>query len=286
MQSYMPRQKPEAFLILQEGKIMSRNEIINDLQRQKTDLERIIKESERRMKTAPEGSVYTMKHGKKYQFYVREKPSDRKGTYLHPSEHKKAVALIQKKYDRQVIAEAQKQLKVINRFLDGYEPDILKEVYRSQSEIRRANIIPAEIPDEEYAAAWQAVEYEHKSFAEDMPEHFTNRGERVRSKSEVLIANMLDQAGIPYRYECPVVLSGITFFPDFTALRTSDRQIYYWEHLGMMDDPEYCCDNLQKIRIYERNGIIPGVNLICTMETIQMPLNVTVINRMIEAYFM
>ena len=265
---------------------MSRNEIINDLQQQKTDLERIIKESERRLKTAPPGSVYTMKHGRGYQFYVREKPSDRIGTYLHTSEHEKAVALIQKKYDRQVIAEAQKQLKIINRFLDSYEPDVLKELYKSQSDIRKANIIPAEIPDEEYASEWQAFEYEHKGFAEDMPEHFTNRGERVRSKSEVLIANTLDQAGIPYRYECPIVLNGIMFYPDFTTLRISDRKTYYWEHLGMMDDPEYCCDNLQKIRIYERNGIISGVNIIYTMETSQTPLNMAVINRMIDAYFM
>ena len=269
-----------------DEKIINGNQIINDLQQQKADLGRIIKESERRLKTAPPGSVYTMKHGKGYAFYVREKPSDRKGTYLHSAEHKTAVALIQKKYDRQVVAEAQKQIKTITRFLDSYEPDVLKNIYSATSDIRKANIHPVDIPNEEYAAQWQAYEFERKGFAEDMPEHFTNRGERVRSKSEVLIANTLDQAGIPYRYECPIVLNGITFHPDFTVLRISDRKVYYWEHLGMMDDPEYCCDNLQKIRIYERNGIIPGINMIYTMETSQIPLNVAVINRMIEAYFL
>ena len=263
---------------------MSRNEIINDLQQQKTDLERIIKESERRLKTAPPGSVYTMKHGRGYQFYVREKPSDRIGTYLHTSEHEKAVALIQKKYDRQVIAEAQKQLKIINRFLDSYEPDVLKELYKSQSDIRKANIIPAEIPDEEYASEWQAFEYEHKGFAEDMPEHFTNRGERVRSKSEVMIADALCRAGIPYKYECPLELGGMVLHPDFTILRMGDRKEIYWEHLGMMDDPEYCENVIRRLRLYEANGIYPGSELVLSMESGSVPINLAVINRLINKY--
>ncbi len=39
--------------------------------------------------------------------------------------------------------------------------------------------------------------YEKMSFREDAPEYYSNKGERMRSKSEVIIANLLDKLGIP-----------------------------------------------------------------------------------------
>ncbi len=265
---------------------MNDEEILNYLLQHKSELEKVIKDAERRLKTAPEGSVYAMKHGRGYAFYVRKKPSDRKATYLPASEHKQAVALIQKRYDQQIILRAEEQLKVTKRFLRNYKPNIFKNLYSSLSEIRRKSIIPVEISDAEYITQWQAVEFRTKDFPDDMPEHFTSKGERVRSKSEVMIANAMFEKGIPYRYEYPIVIGGITFHPDFTVLRISDRKEMHWEHLGMMDDPEYFSNCLGKIRIYERNDYLPGKNMIYTMETSQAPLNITVINRMIEAYLM
>lgn len=48
--------------------------------------------------------------------------------------------------------------------------------------------------------------------------------ERVRSKSEVIIADILNQEGIPYRYECPLQLKGWgKVYPDFTVLSERER---------------------------------------------------------------
>lgn len=47
----------------------------------------------------------------------------------------------------------------------------------------------------------------------------------------------------------------------------------YWEHLGMMDDSNYVENALQKIALYEQNGIFPGKNLILTYETGKNPIN-------------
>lgn len=66
------------------------------------------------------------------------------------------------------------------------------------------------------------------------------KGERVRSKSEVIIADMLNRKGISYRYEYPVYLKNVgQIYPDFTVLDAIRRREIYWEHLGMMDDPDY-----------------------------------------------
>jgi len=41
----------------------------------------------------------------------------------------------------------------------------------------------------------------------------------------------------------------------------------YWEHEGMMDNPEYAKSAVKKIEAYEKNGIFLGENLILTFET-------------------
>ena len=60
----------------------------------------------------------------------------------------------------------------------------------------------------------------------------------VRSKSEVIIANMLAERDIPFRYEIPLFAPDGTFYlPDFTV--TARGEQWYWEHLGRMDLEEY-----------------------------------------------
>lgn len=70
--------------------------------------------------------------------------------------------------------------------------------------------------------------------------HRTDRGDWVRSKSEVIIANLLHQLGLDYRYEYPLegaVVSGVRR-PDF-AFFDRDGKPLVWEHLGMLDDAQY-----------------------------------------------
>lgn len=68
--------------------------------------------------------------------------------------------------------------------------------------------------------------------------HKTLAGIMVRSKSEVIIANLLHERGIPFKYEIPLYAPDGTFFiPDFTI--TWNGEEWYWEHLGMLDREEY-----------------------------------------------
>jgi len=60
----------------------------------------------------------------------------------------------------------------------------------------------------------------------------------VRSKSEVIIANMLAERDIPFLYEVPLFAPDGTFYlPDFTV--TARGEQWYWEHLGRLDQEEY-----------------------------------------------
>lgn len=74
--------------------------------------------------------------------------------------------------------------------------------------------------------------------------------------------------------------------PDFTALNVRLRRIYYWEHLGLMDNEEYREPALDRITRYERNGFFPGKNLIITHETSMYPLDTRLIESIIKSYLL
>ena len=96
---------------------------------------------------------------------------------------------------------------------------------------------------------------------------------------------MLNNKGIPYHYEVPVKInSSITFHPDFFCLNKRTRQEFYWEHCGKMDDPEYSGDLVRRLTLYAQKNIIPGKNLILTMETLKTPLNTKDVERTIETF--
>ena len=99
----------------------------------------------------------------------------------------------------------------------------------------------------------------------ELYKHLTDKDDYVASKSEMMIANRLYALGIEYEYEKEVWIGGRCFRPDFT-IRTKDGRIFYWEHAGMMDDPEYRRRHEEKKAFYERNGIRLQENLIITMD--------------------
>lgn len=93
--------------------------------------------------------------------------------------------------------------------------------------------------------------------------HKTLSGDFVRSKSEVIIANILFQSGIAFEYEAQLLASdGSGRWPDFTV--EWQGQTFFWEHLGMLDDDEYNRKWQVKKAWYETH--FPG-QLITTQET-------------------
>ena len=96
-------------------------------------------------------------------------------------------------------------------------------------------------------------------FLDDRLIHRTTRGDLVRSKSEVIIANELLAQGIDrYEYEAPLVLSnGETRYPDFTIVDDDTGECYYWEHLGLLHNPDYAKRWERKLALYRDAEILP-----------------------------
>lgn len=87
--------------------------------------------------------------------------------------------------------------------------------------------------------------------------HRTNRLDKIElvtSKSEVIIANMLLAAKVPYEYETLLDCPEFPVKPDFTVLGQNGKPILYWEHLGMAGDEEYDQKWERKRQGYLKNG--------------------------------
>ena len=150
---------------------------------------------------------------------------------------------------------------------------------------RQRLIQPVEPTWEQQLREWMSKDYKGKEFREDTPVILTEQGERVRSKSEKILADYFTRKGIDYKYECPLHLKGYgVVYPDFTILSKKTRQEIYWEHDGRMDDPMYAQSAVRKIQAYEENDIYPGERLILTFETQKNILNTKMIEKMVCRY--
>lgn len=246
-----------------------------------------VAQAEKRLKAAPQGRLRIKGNNGKMQYYYRNSESDNGyGHYLKKSEHKLAKAIAQRDYDEKLAKLATERIRLLEYFMKKEEQTSLKRLYENTNEYRRNLIDVPVLSDEEYVKRWQAVEYEGKAFSEDAAEIYSNRGERVRSKSEKIIADKLYSMGIPYRYEYPVVLKGnVKMHPDFTILKMPEREEVYLEHLGMMDDCGYVEKVMLKLNTYERNDIYLGVNLFVTYETGKNPLNTRSLEGLLKGAF-
>ena len=127
---------------------------------------------------------------------------------------------------------------------------------------RQLLVTPVEPIWEKELVRWYDSEYHGKEFYEGTAEIVTEKGERVRSKSEKILADYFYRNNILYQYERPLYLKGYgTVYPDFTFLSKKTRKEIYWEHEGMMDKPEYAKSAVKKIESYQRNGIHLGERL-------------------------
>ena len=261
------------------------NEIKELLKIRENQLLNLKKDIEKSLKKAPKGTLRICKSKNRTQFYHRTNPKDFSGKYIPKKNHILAKNLAQKDYNQKLLASIEKELYAIQKYLQNIPSSCIEELFSTLHPDRQNLIIPAYEPDDMFITSWKSIQYEGKFFNDYSPEYFTTKGERVRSKSEIIIADTLENNGIPYRYEYPLYLKNFgQIYPDFTVLNVRTRKEFVWEHFGMMDDPIYAENAIQKIATYEQNGFFRGINLLLTYETKNNPLNQKSIHLLIQAF--
>ncbi len=236
----------------------------------------------------PDGTlrVTTSKNAVQYIHCVEDSGEQGyKLTYIKKSDMSLARQLAQKSYDQKVKKLVDRRLKQIEKIIKEYEDNEIDKIYYELHPERKKLVITATKTWEQKLDEWKSISYVGKGFGENVPEIYTKKGERVRSKSEKIIADTFYDLGIEYKYECPLNLKGVgIIYPDFTILRKRDTKIVYWEHDGRMDDPEYAQKALRKMNSYIANDIFPGDNLIVSFESSGNVLNDRIIRKMISKY--
>lgn len=123
--------------------------------------------------------------------------------------------------------------------------------------------------------------YEQSSYKPEKKIHITSRGLRVRSKSELLIAEAFYSHDVAFHYEEVLLLGERRFAPDFTIMR-ADGRLVYWEHCGLPDNEAYMAAHREKLKHYEAAGIVPWKNFIVTYDEADGTLNLRIIESEIE----
>lgn len=268
--------------------MLSATRLYEDARKRLDELEKTKQMLERRLPIYPDEKIHIVKSKNRIQYYIRTNPKEKSGTYLSKKNEKKIKQLLQKKYDEEVLKLVNQEIRNIKEVLKNGD-DIrmaIQETYSKYPVEARNVIIPIDILDSDFAAKWLSEPYVGKEIQETVPIYMSDKGERVRSKSELNVANTLFKMNIPYKYECPYkTYSGIVIYPDFTVLNVRRRQEIFWEHRGMMDDREYSKHSVQRIKEYEKDGIYLGDRLVITEETISNPLGTDEIKAIIKHYF-
>ena len=131
------------------------------------------------------------------------------------------------------------------------------------------------------------VEAGNHYYEEDLV-HRAKDGRMFRSKSEVIIANMLIDNGLDdFLYEEKLPIGDTYKLPDFTFKDAATGTLIIWEHCGMMTDPVYRKHWENKKKLYELNGYSEeNGNLIVTEDLPNGGIDTQVIQEKIDEYLL
>lgn len=257
------------------------------------ELEKMIDTLKRENAELPEGKVYVSTAGGRTIVYLAAIPGSEVGDARNGGLRKKYVRkkqtyivhqLAQQEYNEKAIAALEWELSFFRNYLKKEPKNGMSSLLQAKCSSKRPYYIPITIPDDEFIEKWNKVTYPQNDFHPENLIYATSFGLRVRSKSEVLIAEMLKKENIPFKYEYPVELQQKVVYPDFYCLNVRTRTVYLWEHFGMMDDDDYVDNALDKLADYMECGYIEGLNLICTREDLNHPLSVSEIVTRISVF--
>ncbi|WP_026523126.1 hypothetical protein [Butyrivibrio sp. VCB2001] len=210
-----------------------------------------------------------------------------KYSYVRQSDLAPIKKLVQKQYEERLQKALLTNRSRLARFIKNYDYDFVDQIYQKSAFARKQYISPIIEPRDEFIKDWYEQHPGGMNPYDDPPERDTLRGEKVRTKSEQLLADTFYRLGIPYQYEPEFVLNtGYCKYPDFVLLNVIQRKTYYWEHMGLTDEFDYATRNFKKLLVYERNGLILGENLILSLETEDMQLDMKMVDRKIREYLL
>lgn len=230
-----------------------------------------------------QGKIIVSKSNGSLQYYLR-KLGEVKAKYIHSQNKEQVRLMLQREYDEKLIKELYKQEKRMERFLKNHDIARIDSIYENMCAGRKELVTPVKPTQEMRVNKWLDEHQGQKNTISAAPLYKTNKGEMVRSKSEKILADYFYNLKIPYAYESSFMLhDGRVVYPDFALYSVRKDKTVYWEHLGLVDNPEYAIKNIKKLIDYEKSGLILGDTLLLSAESAESPLNLEAIKKKVEA---
>lgn len=263
------------------------NHCIDKIRLQAAEDRRIYELLKKRLKGRPKGKLYIHRRNGRCSYSVAFKDSSGKirEHYLSCKATETIKAYAEAEYCEKLLKILEKDIKTEENYLKCMDSGARTDVW---------NKIPAEcrvLVDNYFKSSvqicreWELADFETNTFPMDNGDRYiTKKGEHVRSRMELLIANLLFDLGIPYRYECRLNLGSSHVYPDFTVMHPQTLEIYYIECFGMMDDRYYAESALKKISQYA--GTDKYNRLIMLFDSSAAPLNVPDIEKLLRITFL
>ena len=232
-----------------------------ELQNQLQELNMLLEEANNRLKKSwnvEEGKLRVCSsHG--YPQYHFKATGEEKTRYIPTYEKDKIKALAQKEYDLSIKKELESSSKKLQKFLNCYDVNNIEALYEKLHQGRQILIDPI-IPSQ----------------AERIEEWYRNNpGNNNTFQKDADDDNYFNASGYVRRK-----------YPDFVLLNVRKNKTIYWEHLGRAGEELYAVRNFDKLMKYERNGLIIGDNLIITIESEKMPLDVDIVTYKIKEFLL
>ena len=245
-----------------------------ELEKRRRYLKNLISELKSWLKKCPNWSLRISKGS----YYVVKKRKDTTGTKT--KDFKLIRILATRQYYRRVLKHAQVELKQIDKYLKIKQ---ISTVFSDLREDRKKLVSPLETTVSEKVANWLKQRDVSLPIKNGQYGVRTKRGDFVRSKAEMKIADALYESNIPYKMDVEFCVDNfISYWVDFQIINPNTGEIFYWEHLGMMDNPEYVSKNIKKLDFYASKGLYPCNNLILTFENNEYKLDERHIHRIIK----
>lgn len=240
--------------------------IINSLKLYEQKCDEIIKKCERSKDVHSKLLISKSHNTTQYYKSVKTGEGKKKRIYIPKSEEKEIQKVAQKQYENTLYNLAEKRKSQLRNFLESFDLFEFDKVYDDMPSKLKKLVTPV-IPTHKLTAEeWQSKPYDILGFNINDRTIFTKSKIRVRSKTEKNLIEIFEEYNIPFKYEAPLYIGDKTYRPDFTFLCPYTGKEIYWEHLGLIDDPEYTVKSLNKIKDYILAGIDLDHQLIITWE--------------------
>lgn len=220
------------------------------LRRLKTNLEK-------RLKSMPEGNLRRKKTRNRIYYYVKDGVRERSLNNLPQLRD----IYIEKQWVEGQLKIIKRDIPVMEQFLRDYAP-----------------LFPSPLQ-------WEMLEAEKNSFKREEKKHYYN-GVYFRSKSEVVVAMVLESLGLEFKYETELRVKGRNIYPDFVIRRKRDGKIFIWEHFGLISNDEYRQKMYRRLEELHEAGFNLWDNLLISFDSEDGSIDVDFVERMVKLYLL